>query len=706
MMFVPGRNSWLSEYRLANPAGSAAFDQNLVNIIIPTSALDSLTLNGAAVDTGRFTSIDGSGLSVANLAVNVGLFTLKASENFQVSLFGFEDFDSYLTFGAAAFAAGLSPVPPVAEDDAFITDEDTAFTTGNVLDNDTDANGDVISVSGIDTSGTVGSVTDNGDGTFDYDPNSQYESLAAGDSAIDTFAYTVTDGDDGSDTALVEITVEGVNDAPVVAIPIADQTATQAIDFSLALPSGTFTDVDQGDSLTITTDDLPDWLSYDEASQTFSGTPDAEDVGTVDITVTATDTAGESVSDTFSLQVSSVEVPNQAPTASADTVTTDEDTAITIAAATLLANDSDPDGDTLTVIAVDGSSTAGTVSLSGSSIIYTPSAGFSGQDSFTYEISDGELTDSAAVLINVNPIDLPTEPLLSVTTLVDADGDGIFSAQEAEANSGQVTFQVEVVNTGDVGITISEIADSTLDEAVLIDQIVGQTLAAGESIVATYQVMLSREDAVTLGTPDADTLSAEQFLLMNEVSVSGTTDDGLTATASSAAVALIDANSLIAGDLGGDTIFGGAGDDVLRGDLNLRDAQVGIGNDDVIFGGAGSDRIGGKGGNDILFGGDDDDQIWGDDGDDILRGGAGNDVLTGDDFSGGQGADTFVLAVGEGTDTIVDFESDRDFIGLADGLTLGSLTFEGESILFGEQTLAILLGVDTTALGADTFVPV
>ncbi|PSN20847.1 hypothetical protein C7271_00015 [filamentous cyanobacterium CCP5] len=151
-------------------------------------------------------------------------------------------------------------------------------------------------------------------------------------------------------------------------------------------------------------------------------------------------------------------------------------------------------------------------------------------------------------------------------------------------------------------------------------------------------------------------------------------------------------------------IFGGDGDDVLRGDLDDRSAQVGIGNDDTIYGEGGNDRIGGKGGNDILFGGDGDDQIWGDDGDDILRGGLGNDILTGDDSSGGQGSDTFVLAVGEGTDTITDFEVGIDVIGLAGGLSFGALSFSGNAITAGDETLAVMNGVDTTTLAQSGFV--
>ncbi|MEM9090651.1 MAG: spondin domain-containing protein [Cyanobacteria bacterium P01_F01_bin.53] len=165
-------------------------------------------------------------------------------------------------------------------------------------------------------------------------------------------------------------------------------------------------------------------------------------------------------------------------------------------------------------------------------------------------------------------------------------------------------------------------------------------------------------------------------------------------------------NDTLAGGLGNDTVFGGTGDDIIRGDLNDRNPQVGVGGDDILYGGAGNDAIGGKGGNDQLFGDDGDDRLFGDDGDDLLRGGLGNDFLQGDDFSGGSGADTFVLAAGEGTDTIVDFQLGTDFIGLAGGISFGQLTFSGQQIRFGDETLATLNGVDTTLLTEQSIVSV
>jgi len=158
----------------------------------------------------------------------------------------------------------------------------------------------------------------------------------------------------------------------------------------------------------------------------------------------------------------------------------------------------------------------------------------------------------------------------------------------------------------------------------------------------------------------------------------------------------------VAGGLGNDQIFGEEGDDILRGDLNDRSPGGDIGGDDIIYGGEGSDRIGGKAGNDSLYGDAGDDFIWGDDGNDLIRGGLGNDTLVGDDFSGGNGSDTFVLASGEGTDTILDFQIEEDFIGLANGLTFGQLSItQDESnavISFNDETLAFLTGVQVSSL--------
>jgi glycerophosphoryl diester phosphodiesterase len=188
----------------------------------------------------------------------------------------------------------------------------------------------------------------------------------------------------------------------------------------------------------------------------------------------------------------------------------------------------------------------------------------------------------------------------------------------------------------------------------------------------------------------------------NETVVGTDADDLLIARRSG-----VSGNNVMAGEGGSDIIYGTDGDDVLRGDRNSRSAQVGeAGGDDIIYGGAGNDRLGGKSGNDELYGEEGNDQIWGDDGDDLLWGGKGNDTLTGDNKSGGKGSDIFVLAAGEGTDTITDFQKGIDKIGLYGDIGSSDLTLTGNQIKLGNEVLAILNKVDTESLGEADFTPV
>ena len=118
---------------------------------------------------------------------------------------------------------GENDGPDAVADGATVGEDDTAATVIDVLANDTDPDAnDVLGILSIDTTGTVGSATinDNGtpgdltDDTVSYDPNGAFESLGAGETAIDTFTYTVTDGNGGTDTATVSVTVTGANDGP------------------------------------------------------------------------------------------------------------------------------------------------------------------------------------------------------------------------------------------------------------------------------------------------------------------------------------------------------------------------------------------------------------------------------------------------------------------------------------------------------------
>ena len=120
---------------------------------------------------------------------------------------------------------------------------------------------------------------------------------------------------------------------------------------------------------------------------------------------------------------------------------------------------------------------------------------------------------------------------------------------------------------------------------------------------------------------------------------------------------------------------------------------------DILTGGAGDDTISGGNGPDKLFGLAGDDILTGGNGPDLLNGGLGDDILT-----GGNGPDLFVLAAGEGTDTINDF-SKPDRIGLSGSIGFSDLSFSGEDIILtsSSEVLAILTGVDTTTLNSSDF---
>ena len=136
----------------------------------------------------------------------------------------------------------------------------------------------------------------------------------------------------------------------------------------------------------------------------------------------------------------------------------------------------------------------------------------------------------------------------------------------------------------------------------------------------------------------------------------------------------------IEGTEGGDRIKGLAGNDVIRA----------LGGNDTVFGDIFSDRLDGGDGNDFLSGGL---------GNDTLDGGTGNDVLV-----GAEGNDFFVLTPNEGTDTITDFNIESDRFILGGDLTFEDLSFNNDSILVEEETLATVRDIDTATLTVDNFV--
>ncbi|WP_309293198.1 putative Ig domain-containing protein [Azonexus sp.] len=189
--------------------------------------------------------------------------------------------------------------------------------------------------------------------TFDAQTQTFTGTPANGDVGNLQLRVTATDPAGASASQLFMLEVANVNDAPAVGTLLSDQQAEQDSVFTYTLPADSFTDVDAGDVLSYSAtlengDPLPDWLTFDAATQTFTGTPANGDVGNLQLRVTATDQAGASASQSFTLEITSAGGENQAPITAPDNAEVSED-GQTTATGNVLANDHDPDGDVLQV---------------------------------------------------------------------------------------------------------------------------------------------------------------------------------------------------------------------------------------------------------------------------------------------------------------------------------------------------------------------
>ena len=209
---------------------------------------------------------------------------------------------------------------------------------------------------------------------------------------------TVVASDGSSSTSdTFRLTVTPVNDAPTVVAPLADRTARAGTAVDWTIPGGSFADIDN-DALTLTATlangaALPSWLTFQNGR--FTGTP-PQGAGNLAIRVTASD-GRLSVTDEFAVTVNTA---NRAPTASNDgTYLVKSGDPLTILASSLVANDSDPDGDALTITEVSGASN-GSVRLEGGDVVYSPTVGYKGSDRIRYTVSDGR-GGTAQAYVNV-----------------------------------------------------------------------------------------------------------------------------------------------------------------------------------------------------------------------------------------------------------------------------------------------------------------
>jgi hypothetical protein len=148
---------------------------------------------------------------------------------------------------------------------------------------------------------------------------------------------------------------------------------------------------------------LPSGVTFAAATAVLSGTPAAGTGGQYPLFFSASNGVGANAAQTFTLIV------NEPPIAIADSLGTFEDTPVNISTSVLTSNDTEPDGDSVTFLNVTPSSnaSAGTVTLNGAIVTYTPKAGFIGSDTFTYSIGDGRGgTADGTVSVAISPLSI------------------------------------------------------------------------------------------------------------------------------------------------------------------------------------------------------------------------------------------------------------------------------------------------------------
>ena len=412
---------------------------NILDVLANDSDLDGDTL---------VITVIGEPSAGGTAVFNSNVITYRPTLNF----FGMETFtytasDGQGGEGTALVTVIVNPVndDPVANDDSAGMDEDTAVTV-NVLDNDTDADGDSLVVDSV-TQGTNGSVSTNGT-SVTYTSNTGF-------SGSDSFTYTISDGNGGEDTATVTITVLDTT-APTITI-LGNNPTTVEVGATYTDAGATAADLADGDltadivtTSTVDTNVVGSYTVTYEVSDRSGNTATAVRTVTVvdttppvitilgqnpatvnlndpyvDAGATATDngdgdltssiiatsnvdtaTAGNytviyDVTDTsgnLATAIRTVNVVGNSLVANDDVSSTDEDVAVII---DVLANDTGT-GNLSIVDVTQGAK--GTVVNNGTDISYIPGANFNGSDSFSYTLSNGSSSSSANVTVTVDPV--------------------------------------------------------------------------------------------------------------------------------------------------------------------------------------------------------------------------------------------------------------------------------------------------------------
>ena len=364
---------------------------------------------------------------------------------------------------------------------------------------------------------------------------------------------------------------------------------------------------------------------------------------------------------------------NQAPVAVNDSANGTEGLVVTIPFANLLVNDTDPDGDSLTVASAQDP-VNGTVQIVGTDVKFTPNPGYHGPASFTYTITDGSLTSTATVNLviassNVAPVgnidhiytnsteDVTVQSAWLLANDSDADGDPL-SISGVDENTNKLN---EINGDGLPTSFFFDLSGGNTDDIDTADFTYDLTDGEATTVVAA-QIHLDSDDAIINGSAGKDII-----LAVNAAVRGGAGDDLIVGYGTSDTLdysnVLGDWNLNLGNNGKGTASVPGQGTDTYEGIENLS-------------GGDGKNQLGGNSSANILNGNGGDDTLNGGDGSDTLTGGAGTDALN-----------------GEGGDDILNYDSSDAHDGGAnfDRLAVGGA---GTNVVYGTALVQSIEMID------------
>ena len=443
-----------------------------------------LANDSCAPDTGETIWVIGYGYYTHIGDIYMDFFTgftiYTPAENFN----GDAQFDYWIrddqnNVSMATVTIHMTPVndPPTAVNDEFTVTEDGGITVLDVLANDSCApeSGETLTAIAVTqpSNGTVTLVS----GIVSYTPAENFH-------GTDTFTCTISDGNGGTNTATVSVTVTPVNDPPSTAedfFTVAEDCGPTVLDV-LANDSCA---PDTGETLTVTAVTGPSNGTVTLVSGVVSYTPAENFHGTDTFTYTISDGNGGTNTATVSVTVTPV---NDTPSAEDDFFTVAEDCGPTVL--DVLANDSYwPDtGETLTVTEVI-QPLYGAVTLVSGVVTYTPPDNFNGMDAFGYTASDdGGFMSSVAAFVNVTSVNDPP----------DAVNDSFAVSEDSSATILNVLDNDSCLPDVGETLAVTAVTQPTNGTVTLISGVVSYTPVINYNGADTFTYTLSDESGITV----------------------------------------------------------------------------------------------------------------------------------------------------------------------------------------------------------------